>query len=271
MSHPEPIFVPPISHASMASQTHFYLSSPTAPPTQSAIKFASYINRNLEVGYATDGREANYVPPSKLREYWTRARIEQVLREHGLVLNAQAIRSDYLRIFSILVYIGAVVCLTDVFTEHERTDSKFPEERCPWSAAPPAYASLWPAFDEHQWKFFPLELRQRGLLGTVVAKKRILPWKRTILRQRTTTSTVYKIEIHPSCNQLLEDPQVRSLFASCLAYAALVFLVSLSCCPKRAGYAINRNIWSPPLSLDKNETDLFPSTSQDCPSTIPSC
>lgn len=162
-----------------------------------------YIGQN-----GVDGEIPNYIPLSELEKFWTRPKIVQVLRAspRPRMQSHETITKHFLRVFSLLVYIGCVNFL-DSFVEGELRDKKFPIEKIPpsWGESPP-FHTLFNHVKESQWIFFPLTLDPHGLYNQTLSPRQILPIYEEKVIRKGDSATVCKIRTSEECTRLDKVP-----------------------------------------------------------------
>ncbi|KAI2781031.1 hypothetical protein F4815DRAFT_467520 [Daldinia loculata] len=115
--------------------------------------FCTHIDKKKRrfVGLDAFDNDTSFIPFEVLRDYWTKARVNTVLKAFrgSLTFNIENIRNHYIRIFSILVYCDAVSHLQE-FTRHNLNDAKLPLKQYPaeWPTGP-IYARLFGKFSKH--------------------------------------------------------------------------------------------------------------------------
>jgi serine/threonine protein kinase len=153
------------------------------------------------------------VPYASLKAFWTPYRVRDTLNSSAKHFSEDigTILSDYLRVWSILVYIGRPADIVS-FTRYKLDDASLPLVGLPhhWEQAPP-FHQLFQAFQDHQWLFCPLEFKAK-LHNRVLDKRHVLPvtYQYRLSPEITDLdlTIVHKVEIHESCNQLV--PKVGS-------------------------------------------------------------
>ncbi|KIL87932.1 hypothetical protein FAVG1_08814 [Fusarium avenaceum] len=168
--------------------------------TQSLDHFRLYVEANLALGVNGDDEKVPYIAPAMLKSYWTKRRVDDILnaQKPPISQSADIIISQYLRIFSILVYIGEprkiswfcsnIRYMNDIALPLDK--NSFPI-RCPWASA----------FLETQWMFSPLIFMPDLLYKRTVPCKTILPvtYERPLTEKCGGHSEVWKVQLHPEC------------------------------------------------------------------------
>jgi hypothetical protein len=169
-------------HDLLARETsRMSLTSPTSPTDlPAALKFTQFVHDKQLQGRNGDLEPRPFVPFSRLQEYWTLSRIREIIDGCNITIRADAIRERYLRIFSTLVYIDHVSCLTE-FTENRLEDSRFPFDARPtcWPDAP-RHGKMWESFSVDQVSFLPLKWNFAIVSNCAfVLRKRFSSWSTT--------------------------------------------------------------------------------------------
>lgn len=160
----------------------------------------------------------NWVPYNKLKEYWERNRLEEVLALLSPVIPAKTIRAKYLRVFTILVLLDKIGYLPR-FLSHALTDECWPRvKRFEGWAEAVEENDFFEDFKRKQWTFFPLEISRHELVDRIVPLERILPFTKVdsiqVLAQVISGggggARCSIVTIHESCNQLQNGSGPRS-------------------------------------------------------------
>lgn len=169
--------------------------------TQLLDRFRQHVDANLAHGVNGDDQKVPYIAPAILETYWTEKRVDDILNAHEppIPQSADMIISQYLRIFSILIYIGEpgeiswfcphVKNINDIHLPLDR--ESFPI-RCPWAGN----------FLETQWMFNPLIFTSDFIYKRIVPCKTILPvtYEEPLTEKRGGHSKVLKVQLHSKCN-----------------------------------------------------------------------
>lgn len=143
-------------------------------------RFRYHVQENRVTGWEAQGSQAYYIPISKLRDYWTRSRLLEVVQVTDCQVPIDHIQNQYLRTFSILVWISRTgqpyLHYLDLFNRHERGDTSLPLQERP-NFLPNANDAddLWTSFHRHQWMFCPVALGPQRLHDRKLHRKQILP------------------------------------------------------------------------------------------------
>lgn len=183
-----------------------------APGTESPVShFVRWVHENLRQGYNGSGARAGYITLDALQAYWTRERIQALydsLPAPQVVVSRELIRTDYVRVFSTLVYAGWPEKVRD-FVRYNLHDGVFPLES-PHESYPRAspFSDCFTEFAQHQWMFFPLIIPFRHPHERFIQLQRIVPISSKEPIQEGPDTWVYKIQLDPECSGL---PDVRTL------------------------------------------------------------
>lgn len=204
---------------SVVEQTPAFGTAETSPyvpgrlvdsrPTDAFVEFVMRKQQDYE-GRDGHGRSRSYLPLTELSAYWNGNRIRNACESYSeriiQVTDLNIIRTNYLRVFSTLVYIGSLSYLP-AFQERGLSDQRFPDTTLPgfWNSSL-AHKSMFEAFKRHQWMFFPVIIDRDSLNGRLLPPEQILPLSsEETLRRRDyeDRATISKIKFHPSCNNLV--------------------------------------------------------------------
>lgn len=173
--------------------------------------FCTHIDKKKRrfVGLDAFDNDTSFIPFEVLRDYWTKARVNTVLKAFrgNLTFNIENIRNHYIRIFSILVYCDAVSHLQE-FTRHNLNDAKLPLKQHPaeWPTGP-IYARLFGKFSKHQWTFFPFIFSDAQLDDHCLDDDIVLPIEKVSQISQGDAAVVQMIKIDDSCNSLAPRDQ----------------------------------------------------------------
>lgn len=152
--------------------------------------------------------QQEYLPIGKLREYFdkkagsrtTLYRLYEASTNRQNQVQVDEVRSKYLRVFAVLLYIEQGKVISNFMTSG-LCDDKLPLRKHSAKGIACGSSELvqqrwWPQFEETQWKFhiptFGYEL------STCWPDRTILPFqKKEALNSKGGTATVYRVEIHP--------------------------------------------------------------------------
>ncbi|KAF4955730.1 hypothetical protein FGADI_4301 [Fusarium gaditjirri] len=188
---------------------------PTAPNLSSqdastlSAQFMDYLQNEHVDGMNVEGNAAPYISLSALKRYFTTSHIDTIMRpwEPSPSDIATDIRSSYLRIFSILVYIGNADCIR-WFTSNDLQDSDLPFDESSLQHKP----SWSDAFLEEQWKFCPIMISADGNFKRSLSSKTILPvtYEKSIAgeNQGPNKPRIWQVKVHPGCSYNIEDERV---------------------------------------------------------------
>lgn len=117
----------------------------------------TFVHDEAKVGRNGSGEPVEYIPSSALRQYWNETRLRDAFLEYDLHENSDEISNKFLRVFSILVYIGEPRAI-ERFRGYARDDHSLPVKEFPsdWLKLPNT-GNIYQSFLEHQWMFCPLE------------------------------------------------------------------------------------------------------------------
>lgn len=176
---------------------------------------AKYVGQDLRENQPT------YIPYSELDSYWTIGKIAAVLRsfDKPLPFDVYSISSDYLRIFSSLVFTSTTRLLLGLILTNSLDDTQWPLVD---------YPGKWPkydrdslgAFDEvkkAQWMFFPHHFKTSRLNNTELDPECILPIEQLETIVQDGGSAIHRIKIHDSYNDLVCPRSRKCMLVSMVA------------------------------------------------------
>ncbi|CAM1509884.1 Fc.00g002190.m01.CDS01 [Cosmosporella sp. VM-42] len=172
------------------------------------VEFRKYVSSSSVEG--RNGRDVavQYISLSKLDTYWTESTIRAVLQACNPILqeNIPQIRKEFIRVFSVLVYIGQPREI-GLFTR-----CGFDDHRLPFVDAPSDWPPKLPFYDEfanHQWMFCPLVFTEDYIHKRHLPLRQILPV--TYVKQLKQegcdggVAIVWQVDIHECCNRLVPE------------------------------------------------------------------
>ncbi|KAI2605497.1 kinase-like domain-containing protein [Hypoxylon fragiforme] len=169
--------------------------------TQHSNNFEDWVRENAVEGEDGHGNCAQFVSPSALSKYWNWHRVQTVLRDSGAAASVATIQQAYIRVFSILVYTNQISSL-DNFLKNGLNDERLPLEQAPsqWPKNDDDNNNVLEKFKEHQWRFCPLRISCRSLLGQTLDDRHILPIKsKTLLHKPQIESEIRKVVFYRDC------------------------------------------------------------------------
>ncbi|KAI1212736.1 uncharacterized protein F4807DRAFT_414277 [Annulohypoxylon truncatum] len=188
---------------------------PQRPSIHHSISFGRWIDNLQHEGEDGNGHPAKFVTSHDLIEHWDYRRVRELLKEYDVCAKVDIIRSTYIRVFSILVSTCHLEYLTD-FMEHSLNDEKLPLEKRP---------SQWPEskhldavfgdFFRCQWKFCPLQVSTRTLLGQRLDDRHILPIvSKRILREFHGDACIIQANFHADCVEGLPTTMILKAYTN---------------------------------------------------------
>ncbi|KAL9574011.1 hypothetical protein ACKAV7_001787 [Fusarium commune] len=167
--------------------------------------FRDYAKEESLRGLDGEGKVVPYIPPCALKVYWTERRMNSVLTSPATPIDAtyQTISNGYLKIFSILVFIGhcdkiPVIC---------SNDKGLDDHNLPFTADDFEPKSKWSdEFLESQWMFCPFIFSQTRVYKRALRSRTILPitYDEYIKERRAgpDAAVLRKVRIHDQCNSV---------------------------------------------------------------------
>lgn len=126
---------------------------------QASANFQEYVDTHRNPGMDGYGASKSYITYDDLERYWTPENIHQILSPLNppFVLSrdeVDKVTEHFLRVLSILTYIGKVGHFQWFFT-HNQDDDRLPHESKPYGL--PRGDELYQAFSSAQWRFCPFD------------------------------------------------------------------------------------------------------------------
>lgn len=216
------------------------LSAAAMPPSQPEVtqrerhdvldRFCGHVHENLKLGHtaqdtaisdrqtvqdtAISDPSSQYVTTEVLQQYWTSARVTEVLQAtSNYLLPIKDICQNYLQIFSILVWISqtesSYVRYLSYFTENAKDDSSLPlTQRPSFLPATRDADDFYKCFSEDQFKFCPVKLSHKSgrMHNRKLHPRQILPFtvEKTLGQERVGRPAIVYLAT-------LNDPSMLSL------------------------------------------------------------
>ncbi|CCT63252.1 uncharacterized protein FFUJ_00122 [Fusarium fujikuroi IMI 58289] len=169
----------------------------------SITKFRKWVMQNQRIGLNGFEQTATYVSVSSLKDYWTNARIQEVLELCLIEADIEQIAERFLRTFSLLVQIGRHRDIK-IFLDRDFDDETF--------ASPGLAQGRLPDFSdifEKHWSFFPVEFKSHLTQRQELLSRQILPIKYYELFKkgnRRSESALAKVQIESDyCDLVPKD------------------------------------------------------------------
>ena len=155
----------------------------------------------------TDDGPAQYIPLSKLRDYFHHTRVECLLtalfpdRAKSQLPNPSVVLQNYLRTFAILLSIGSGGLISH-FVEHEKlSDANLPYHTRPDALPPEMDVACFDRFLAEQWCFSPASMKFQN--DVLLDKDCMLPLTVKTVLGRASYSNVYRVAIDHEYNDLV--------------------------------------------------------------------
>jgi hypothetical protein len=165
--------------------------------------FRDYVKGKSIHGLDGEGQAVSYIPPCALETYWTEQRMNFVLTSPATPIDAtyEAIGSRYLRIFSILTFIGHCHKIPVIYSNDKGLD----DDNLPFTADDFEPESKWSnEFLESQWMFCPFIFSHNRDYKRALLSRTILPvtYGEYISERRSgpDAAVLRKVRIHDQCN-----------------------------------------------------------------------
>ncbi|KAK1764904.1 kinase-like domain-containing protein [Phialemonium atrogriseum] len=170
--------------------------------------FEDLVSENQRTGIDGCGNEAWYISHSALKQHWEESEIAKVLDLHQPPIAgcSRTIAESYLRVWSILVFIGRPE-FTDDFISANWDDVHLPMDpnSGPYRRVPtPAFTAVLEGFRQSQWPFFPVQFtKDRRMHKRKLDKRCVLPvvYDGTLTDHvaASTTTVVRKVQLQEDC------------------------------------------------------------------------
>lgn len=167
-------------------------------------RFREYIRDNLVDGVDGKGKAAPYISFSALERYWTESRINTIMESRKISPAdiTKDIQSSYLRIFSLLVYLGYPDSIR-WFSSNGLQDSNLPLADSSRQNNPSWYY----AFLKEQWTFCPIIISADGDFTQTLPSKAILPvtYEKAIegKNKGPEDPSLWQVKVHPEYSHKL--------------------------------------------------------------------
>ncbi|KAH6662626.1 hypothetical protein F5X68DRAFT_161634 [Plectosphaerella plurivora] len=158
-----------------------------------------YTGRN-----ALGSNSEHFIPLRELQRFWDDKTIQHVIGfsadyKGSIVLRANAIKTQFLRIYSLLVFLERPEKI-ELFTSWDLNDEVFPLEKFPaqWAETPPN-KDLFTLIYEYQWAYFPVIFEEDRLYSQVLPERMILPiLHEEIIREGTDDVVLFRTSLEGS-------------------------------------------------------------------------
>ncbi|KAF5593781.1 serine threonine kinase [Fusarium subglutinans] len=172
--------------------------------------FHDYVKSKSLVGLDGEEKVVPYIPPCELEAYWTVERINYILAFATIPIDTayEAISHGYLKIFSILVFIGHCDKMSVLFPNRKVLD----DHNLPFTADDFEPKSKWSdEFLEAQWMFCPFIFSRTRVYKRPLHPRTILPvtYDDCIKERRVGPDAVVlrKVRIHDHCKSMVQKSQ----------------------------------------------------------------
>jgi hypothetical protein len=175
----------------------------------------------------------SYVPVAELEQFWTDQKIKEVFSVYqdshrdGPYMAPATIRAGFIRVFSLLVWIGRLETIETCFTTCGLSDSSFPLLKFPsdhrWQKTD-ARRELYNKVFEQQWKFFPFIFERSQLHNRELPPQHILPIV-SVRPIKKGEATVDLIHVERSCFIDLGSHDTRKVSRKCPSISHSVWTI----------------------------------------------
>ena len=152
------------------------------------------------------GEKSCYISPSDLEGFWNDEMITSVLYEKHPHISADlsTIRTNYLRVWSILVHIGRPEFITDFIIKDQSDDHNLPlgpGDGPTVRTQGSAFSAALEEFRKKQWPFIPVEFRRGNtMFKRLLDDRHVLPIDYVERLSGVSPETVVrKVRLHEGC------------------------------------------------------------------------
>ena len=167
--------------------------------------FQKYIKTKQVCGSNSSSSEAKFIQFYALHDYFDANRTGEVFKLLSQPnLGNEIRRKNYLRVFSILVFIGKAEYITQ-FIRYPGLDDRhlpFLSPTHPPHNWPPI-EEFYPAFYSAQWQFCPQKFARENLWNVCFEEDHILPIVEKIQMRKGRNAVIYKIKVLENYNTLM--------------------------------------------------------------------
>ncbi|KAI1031120.1 hypothetical protein LB504_000076 [Fusarium proliferatum] len=167
--------------------------------------FHDYVQNNWLLGSDGEGKVVPYIPPCDLEAYWTAERMNYILTSTTIPIDAtyETISHGYLKIFSVLVFIGHCDKIPVICSNRKGLD----DHNLPFTVDAFEPKSKWSdEFLEAQWMFCPFIFSRACVYKRPLQPRTILPvtYDDYIKERRPgpDAAVLRKVRIHDQCNSV---------------------------------------------------------------------
>ena len=168
--------------------------------------FQKYIKAKQVCGSNSSSSEAKFIQFYALQDYFDANRMGKIFKLLSQPNLGNEIRQkNYLRVFSILVFIGKAECITQ-FIRYPGLDDRhlpFLSPTHPPHNWPPPIEEFYPAFYSAQWQFCPQKFVRENLWNVCFEEDHILPIVEKIQMRKGRSAVIYKIKVLEHYNTLI--------------------------------------------------------------------
>ncbi|KAF5707991.1 serine threonine kinase [Fusarium mundagurra] len=173
--------------------------------------FREYVKSKWLSGLDGEGKVVSYIPPCELVAYWTAERMNYILTSTTNPIDAtfETIRNGYLKVFSVLVFIGHCDKIPVICSNPKGLD----DHNLPFTADAFEPKSKWSdEFLEAQWMFCPFIFSRDRVYKRPLQPRTILPVTyHDYIKERRggpDAAALRKVRIHDQCNFVVPKGQM---------------------------------------------------------------
>ena len=167
--------------------------------------FQKYIKAKQVCGSNSSSSEAKFIQFYALQDYFDANRMGKIFKLLSQPnLGNEICRKNYLRVFSILVFIGKAEYITQFIRYPDLDDRHLPflSPTHPPHNWPPI-KEFYPAFYSAQWQFCPQKFARENLWNVCFEEDHILPIVEKIQMRKGRSAVIYKIKVLEYYNTLM--------------------------------------------------------------------
>jgi hypothetical protein len=168
--------------------------------------FQKYVKAKQIYGSNSSSSEAKFIQFYALQDYFDANRMGKIFKQLSQPNQGNEIRQkNYLRVFSILVFIGKAEYITQ-FIRYPGLDDRhlpFLSPTHPPHNWPPPIEEFYPAFYSAQWQFCPQKFVRENLWNVCFEEDHILPIVEKMQMRKGRSAVIYKIKVLEQYNTLI--------------------------------------------------------------------
>jgi hypothetical protein len=167
--------------------------------SSSVTDFREFVKRELipTIDGPSTTQQHKFIRRATLRDYLTPNQLRKLLNSHG---ELDAVKTAYLVVFAILVFIGKGIYITRFIPHNDLDDEHLPFQH--FGGWPDDCLEFKEQFFKAQWQFCAQSLKIGRLNETRLSSEVIVPITRRTLLKKGVVSSTYVVDIHPEYDLL---------------------------------------------------------------------